>query len=391
MSLLSPPDPAAKVSAAILPLLRQPAELTPNKLARIRALSRTAPVPAEALWELLGEQLEGTPGQCLRQLGRLLGLETADLAQLRRVEAEFGVLPHLEATRRLCLLARDGAELVGFTTDPFNLSQQSLLEMRASAEGLLIARWRLVHPDDLRLHLAALADGARTLGGSALPMTVEAALAALDGDKQPFAAWTSRQGQSTAHLLNSIVLDALQAAASDIHMESTGGGLAIKYRIDGVLNQVALLSGAEVADQLLARIKTLAELDGSEHHLPQDGRFRFSLQGRQVDFKVALMPSLLGEDAVIRIIDSQSRQQQAQRLQLAGLGFDPALIAALRKLAREPAGLVLVAGPPGSGRSASFGAGTARIADAGALWSSCPAAAIPRTQRLSPARAASDS
>jgi len=153
----------------------------------------------------------------------------------------------------------------------------------------------------------------------------------------------------------------MKCHASDIHLESDAGGLCIKYRIDGVLSAVKTMSGVELAEQVISRVKVMAELDIADRRIPQDGRFRLSVCGREVDFRVSIMPCIFGEDAVLRILDKQSLADQVQGLRLSHLGFDEATIAWLRRLASEPYGMLLVTGPTGSGKTTTLYAAVSEI------------------------------
>jgi general secretion pathway protein E len=152
----------------------------------------------------------------------------------------------------------------------------------------------------------------------------------------------------------STLYDALKSGASDIHLETGPAGLAIKYRIDGVLNTVATLAGLDLAEQMISRIKVVAELDIAERRVPQDGRFKVSARGREIDIRVSIMPSSFGEDAVLRILDKQALADEVKGLTLDSLGFDEGARAAVRRLASEPYGMLLVTGPTGSGKTTSL-------------------------------------
>lgn len=161
----------------------------------------------------------------------------------------------------------------------------------------------------------------------------------------------ARDDNPVVRLVNSMLFDALQSRASDIHVETTPAGLVIKYRIDGVLQQMGQASGMEMAEQALSRIKVLSELDIGERRVPQDGRFKMKIQAREVDFRVSIMPSIHGEDAVLRILD---KAQRGESLSLANLGLAADTIARIRVLASEPYGMLLVTGPTGSGKSTTL-------------------------------------
>ena len=161
----------------------------------------------------------------------------------------------------------------------------------------------------------------------------------------------ARDDNLVVRLVNSMLFDALQSRASDIHVETTPGGLVIKYRIDGVLQQMGQAPGLDMAEQALSRLKVLSELDIGERRVPQDGRFKVRMQGREVDFRVSIMPSIHGEDAVLRVLD---KSQRGESLTLDTLGLDADTIARIRTLASEPYGMLLVTGPTGSGKSTTL-------------------------------------
>jgi len=139
-----------------------------------------------------------------------------------------------------------------------------------------------------------------------------------------------------------------------MHLESTGSGLAIKYRIDGALTAAESVPGADLADQVISRIKVMSELDIAERRVPQDGRFKARREGRDIDFRVSVMPSVFGEDAVLRILDRRALSDQLSGLSLESLGFEEQLKARLRGLANNPYGMMLVTGPTGSGKTTTL-------------------------------------
>ncbi len=155
-------------------------------------------------------------------------------------------------------------------------------------------------------------------------------------------------------LVNSTLYDALKMHASDIHLGTTGSGLVIKYRIDGVLNNISKIQGNEFAEQVISRVKVMAELDIGEKRVPQDGRFKIGISGRQIDFRVSIMPSIFGEDAVLRVLDKQDLADKVCGVQLQALGFEEDSLRQLRRLAAEPYGMVLVTGPTGSGKTTTL-------------------------------------
>ena len=162
-------------------------------------------------------------------------------------------------------------------------------------------------------------------------------------------------------LVDSTVFDALNRRASDIHIETRDTEVVIKYRIDGVLQPAMKPMAKEHHSTIISRIKVMAELDIAEKRIPQDGRFRVKIRGRSVDFRVSIMPSVHGEDAVIRILDKESLSEQFTSLRLDVLGFDEKELARFRRFIREPYGMVLVTGPTGSGKTTTLYAALSEI------------------------------
>ncbi|HEY2944609.1 MAG TPA: GspE/PulE family protein, partial [Vicinamibacteria bacterium] len=162
-------------------------------------------------------------------------------------------------------------------------------------------------------------------------------------------------------LVDSAIFDALNRRASDIHIETRDAEVVIKYRIDGVLQPAMTPIGKEHHSALISRIKVMSELDIAEKRVPQDGRFRVKLGGRSIDFRVSIMPSVHGEDAVIRILDKESLSKTFSSLRLDVLGHDDKELARFRRFIREPYGMVLVTGPTGSGKTTTLYAALSEI------------------------------
>jgi type IV pilus assembly protein PilB len=162
-------------------------------------------------------------------------------------------------------------------------------------------------------------------------------------------------------LVDSTIFTAIQRRASDIHIETQDDAVYVKYRIDGVLQPAMRPIGKRFHSSILSRIKVMAELDIAEKRVPQDGRFRLRVPGKTIDFRVSVMPSVHGEDAVIRILDKQSMSEQFTELRLDILGFPEPELKRFRKYIREPYGMVLVTGPTGSGKTTTLYAALAEI------------------------------
>ena len=162
-------------------------------------------------------------------------------------------------------------------------------------------------------------------------------------------------------LVDSTVFTAIQRRASDIHIETGDDAVHVKYRIDGVLQPAMRAIAKEFHSSIISRIKVMAELDIAEKRVPQDGRFRMRMPGKTIDFRVSIMPSVHGEDAVIRILDKESISEQFTELKLDILGFPEQELRRFRKYIREPYGMVLVTGPTGSGKTTTLYAALSEI------------------------------
>ena len=155
-------------------------------------------------------------------------------------------------------------------------------------------------------------------------------------------------------LVDFTVFNALQRRASDVHVETGDSEVQIKYRIDGVLYPAMEPIDKRFHATIISRIKVMAELDIAEKRVPQDGRFKLKIKGRTVDFRVSVIPTIHGEDCVIRILDKESTSEEFKRLNLDVLGFEAELRRKVRRHAAEPYGMLLVTGPTGSGKTTTL-------------------------------------
>jgi len=163
-----------------------------------------------------------------------------------------------------------------------------------------------------------------------------------------------QDGSPIIKLVDSVVFNAIQRRASDIHIETQENVVLIKYRIDGVLYQAMDPIDKRHHGTIISRIKVMSELDIAEKRIPQDGRFKLRVRGRTIDFRVSIMPTVHGEDSVIRILDKESANAEFKSLNLDVVGFDGETKKKLRKFIREPYGMVLVTGPTGSGKTTTL-------------------------------------
>jgi type IV pilus assembly protein PilB len=162
-------------------------------------------------------------------------------------------------------------------------------------------------------------------------------------------------------LVDSTIFNALQRRASDIHVETRDREVVIKYRIDGVLYQAMDPIDKKFHSTIISRLKVMSELDISEKRVPQDGRFKLRIKGRTIDFRVSIMPSVHGEDCVIRILDKESMNEDFGSLNLDVCGFEEYELVRMRRFIREPYGMVLVTGPTGSGKTTTLYAAISEI------------------------------
>ncbi|MBO1075023.1 type II/IV secretion system protein [Roseomonas marmotae] len=265
----------------------------------------------------------------------------------------------------LPLLSRDELPLEAPLLDrlPLRFLRRShAFPARLQGEELLLA---LADPlDPFVVQAAALATGLTIAVAVATPASIEAALARLEEAAAPAPAValdaTAGTPEDTARLrdqaseapvvrhVNAMILGAVESGASDIHLEPTESGLRTRFRVDGVLRETGIVAPA-LGTGVISRIKIMARLDVAERRLPQDGRMRLAVRGRDVDLRVSVIPALDGEGVVLRILD-----RGAVALDFEALGFAPEEIGALRELLAQTSRMVLVTGPTGSGKTTTL-------------------------------------
>ena len=299
--------------------------------------------------EILEERLACGPTEFVSRLALTLRLPAVALDDMRAASPAFDVIPYAEASRRLCIALRgtDGTVAV-VLGDPYDADVHEWLEERIDVSF----SYRIAHRLDILAYLSQQEAELRALDGIASGIGNRAATRA-DAEEISFET-ISETDSTVVRLVNSTLYDALKAGASDIHLESTVSGLTIKNRIDGVLTLAESIPGIELAEQVISRIKVMSQLDIAERRVPQDGRFKARRHGRDIDFRVSVMPSVFGEDAVLRILDKQSLSDQLRGLTLDQLGFRADFIGRLRRLYSEPYGMMLVTGPTGSGKTTTL-------------------------------------
>jgi len=307
------------------------------------------------LLEALEELTHLSPEEFTSRLAVTAGFPPMYMAEMHTIDPAFDLLPYSEARQRECLLLRTADEaLILVIADPFDLALRNWAEERLRANVQI----RLAHRGDIAAYLTRHEETLRAMDGIVSTGNAEEDI---DGAENISLRSISEDASPVVRLVNSTLYDALKTGASDIHLETAPSGIFIKYRIDGVLVSVGGVQGSEMAEQVISRIKVMAELDIAERRVPQDGRFKVAAAGRQIDIRVSIMPSIHGEDAVLRILDKQRLSNEVAGLRLEVLGFDEPTLVALRRLSAEPYGMLLVTGPTGSGKTTTLYAAIAEI------------------------------
>ena len=317
---------------------------------RERIASLLAEDQCDPLQALLADAAD--PQTIADELGSLLLLDVVRVSDLGQWLHQFNRLPFAESVRRRCALLLDPvmSESHFIVTDPFDTDQLAWARTRFGTVDV-----HLASPDTFDAWLAQ-SEGNLTalasLGTADAPFaeSTSTALATEDLNLRQIGADDS----PAIRFVNSTLYDALKTGASDIHLEMDPTGLAVKFRIDGVLTAMRRLNSTELAAQSISRIKVMAQLDIAERRVPQDGRLQIGYQRRSIDVRVSIMPSIHGEDAVLRILDREHLAQSLAGLTLAKLGFDEAAQVQIRRLCRKPHGMLLVTGPTGSGKTTTL-------------------------------------
>ena len=314
--------------------------------------ARIAQLQTEHADDLLGSLLAGSPSPqgVVDELAGLLQLSAVRMSDLARWTARFDLLAFAECARRRCGLLQDGegdgTALRLLVTDPFDTDQVAWARTRFGPVTVDLAS-----AETFDAWLAQAEAGMTALAS----VTVPKAAGPTPGNEETLNLRQIGADESPAvRFVNSTLYDALKTGASDIHLESDPAGLGVKFRIDGVLTAMRRVDSTELAAQSISRIKVMAQLDIAERRVPQDGRLQIGYQRRSIDVRVSIMPSIHGEDAVLRILDREHLAQSLAGLTLAKLGFDEATQIALRRLCRKPHGMLLVTGPTGSGKTTTL-------------------------------------
>ncbi len=310
---------------------------------------RLARTHGQTTCEALTQLLACTPREAAQSLARELGMPCWETAQMADCTPAFERLPLTRAQSLRAVILHSAAHgFVSVVHDPLDRDLCTQLGHWAQAPITLV----LASAEDIHAYLNQ--QEASSSAVEALERETDPAGGSRSAVEELSLARVSDATSPTVKLVNSTLYDALRAGASDVHLESTPTGLAVKYRIDGTLDAVTDVAGVALAEQAISRLKVLAELDIAERRVPQDGSFRVSLQGREVDLRISIIPGVHGEDAVIRILDKRAMVEAHGQLRLDSLGFDDGAVATLRELMEAAYGMLLVTGPTGSGKTTTL-------------------------------------
>jgi general secretion pathway protein E len=258
------------------------------------------------------------------------------LADLAGAQADFAQWDAAAARMHRCVVLRDPAQrCYAVAEDPWDEALLQQVARSVGAQPIAVAA--------RRSELAHWLNGAA--GGA--PADSHAAVTSADGPIVRF--------------VDDAILAAAKTLASDVHFECDRTGVTVKHRLDGVLVRYARLDGELASQEVISRIKVLAKLDITERRLPQDGRFRQAIGDVQTDVRVSIIPSVHGEDAVLRLLDRAQLRGTASSVSLDALGFESASKGLIRELAQKPSGLLLVTGPTGSGKTTTVYAALSEI------------------------------
>jgi general secretion pathway protein E/type IV pilus assembly protein PilB len=329
-----------------------PRRLTAEELDHVQRLFTT-----DGLSAVTSEFGFSTDLQALQSIAHSLGMTVVDLSKVtvdRSILEGFPVrLIHRHA---IFPIDRSSSSIRIVVSNPFDVQAADAV---AAATGLFVMSDLALPHEAAMLIKTHLGVGAQTLDGLMAQAAENADEIEILGDlsfEESEAAAMAQQA-SVVRLVNDILTEAVTNRASDIHMESQASGMKIRYRIDGVLqNQPVPPELNRFQAAILSRLKIMARLNIAEKRVPQDGRIKLRVQGREVDIRVSIIPMLHGEGVVMRVLD-----KDAMRFSLSGVGMEDDTCSRFRELIRLPHGIVLVTGPTGSGKTTTLYSSLAEI------------------------------
>ena len=293
-----------------------------------------------------------------RRLAERYRLEFVDLAKFSIDHELFRTIPaDLMLRYGFVPYHREGRELVIVVSDPTDLPMIDEL-------ALLLAtpiKVTVGTPSAIQSILKKSESSTRVLEEATESFQLQLLREDDAGEEQLTVDKLTADSSPVIRLVDTTIYTAIQRRASDIHIETSDDAVHVKYRVDGVLQPAMRPIDRRFHSTIISRVKVMAELDIAEKRVPQDGRFKLRLPGKTIDFRVSIMPSVHGEDAVIRILDKESISEQFHELRLDILGFPGDELKRFRKYIAEPYGMVLVTGPTGSGKTTTLYAALSEI------------------------------
>ncbi len=294
-----------------------------------------------------------------RRLAERYRLEYVDLATQFNIDHElFRTIPaDLMLRYNFVPYRREGRSLVIVVSDPTDLPMIDELALHLNSP----IKVTVGTPTAIQAILKKSESSQRVLEEATESFKIQLLREDEAGEDQLTVDKLTADSSPVIRLVDTTIFTAIQRRASDIHIETQDDSVHVKYRIDGVLQPAMPPIDKRHHSTIISRVKVMAELDIAEKRVPQDGRFKLRLPGKTIDFRVSIMPSVHGEDAVIRILDKESISEQFRELRLDILGFPEDELRRFRKYIAEPYGMVLVTGPTGSGKTTTLYAALSEI------------------------------
>jgi type IV pilus assembly protein PilB len=311
----------------------------------------TDPNLEEQLVILDQEREGGEEEQKARDLAERLGMEFDPLDEFHVDPELFRTIPvEIMLRYHFLPLRSEGETLHVVMADPSDVTRLNEVEL-ALARPLEVAVGPANRISDI---LEKSESTQRVLDEATEGFSIQLVQEAEDGEEILSIDSITADSSPIIRLVDSILFNAIQRRASDIHIETREREVVVKYRIDGVLYQAMKSIDKRHHSTIVSRVKVMSELDIAEKRVPQDGRFKVRFSGRTIDFRISIMPTVHGEDAVIRILDKESTNAEFHTLNLEVLGLEDDTKRQLRKFINEPYGMVLVTGPTGSGKTTTL-------------------------------------
>ena len=336
-------------------ILLEKGELTQDQLQYVIAKRKTV---IERFGEICVTDGLATEEAVSRALAEQFGFEFVDLQGFKIDEAILSAFPpEIVYRHNFVPLAQEDETLIIAISDPTDVINLDELEILLNRP----LKTRVATKSQIILILKRGEGTSRVLREVSEDFMLQLVTETEKGDEILSVEKITADTSPIIKLVNSTILDALTRRASDIHIETAQEGVIIKYRIDGVLYKATEPIDLHFQGPIISRLKVMSELDISERRIPQDGRFKIKISDKSIDFRVSIMPSAFGEDAVIRILDKESIANDLKGLTLDVLGISEREIKRLRKMISEPYGMVLVTGPTGSGKTTTLYAALSEI------------------------------